>query len=72
MVHLSLYYNRFIRASHYRYQYSTRGSIEAIEGKWWTRKRLGDYLPIVNKEMLKPVIERQGWKWYNNKRTNKS
>lgn len=56
---------RYVRAVHYRYQYTEMGSEAAERGEWWIRKLLHKpYLPIVGKQQLRPVIEAQGWHWY--------
>ena len=59
---------RFVRALHYRYEYTKLGSPEASQGHWWKRSLIGQYLPIVSSRELKPVIETQGWKWYTKKK----
>jgi len=53
--------NRFIRARHYLYHYTTPGSKEAINGQWWRRELIGDYLPIVTLHSLYPILKEQGW-----------
>jgi hypothetical protein len=56
---------KYVRAVHYRYQYTELGSEAAGRGEWWTRRLLHKpYLPIVAEEQLRPVIEAQGWHWY--------
>ncbi|XP_064466126.1 lipase maturation factor 1-like [Ornithodoros turicata] len=52
---------KFIRAEHYRYRYARFGSPEARVGQWWTRERVGNYMPPVSIETLKPVMEKFGW-----------
>lgn len=64
MLHLSSPFFRFVRALHYRYEYTKLGSKEAASGQWWTRRLIGEYLPIVSEANLRKVIENQGWKWY--------
>lgn len=59
---------RFVRALHYRYQYTKLGSPEAERGHWWKRSLIGQYLPIVSSRQLRPVVESQGWKWYTKKK----
>uniref|UniRef100_S4RSS2 Lipase maturation factor n=1 Tax=Petromyzon marinus TaxID=7757 RepID=S4RSS2_PETMA len=39
---------RWIRAQHFRYQFSEPGSARASAGHWWQRKLLDRYLPPVN------------------------
>lgn len=56
---------KYIRASLYRYEFTKIGSPEAKAGKWWKRRKIGEYIPIVSEQNLRPVIEQQGWMWYN-------
>ena len=61
-----------MRALHYQYQYTEVGSEAAAKGEWWSRKLIGQlYMPIVSAEQLRPVIEAQGWKWYEPDQTLK-
>jgi len=53
---------RFIRGEHYEYTYTKFDSIEASNGYWWNRKRIGTYFPIVDLKTLRSVLEQQGWK----------
>ncbi|XP_038064313.1 lipase maturation factor 1-like [Patiria miniata] len=52
---------RFVRALHYRYQYTKIGSKQSQEGAWWTRKFLKSYLPPVSLESLESYIRSQSW-----------
>jgi len=52
---------KFIRAVHYKYKFAGLGSKAAKEGKWWTRKRMGEYLPVVDREMLISIYNQFGW-----------
>ena len=61
----SAHTNRFVRALHYRYRFTKLGSPEASQGQWWSRERIGQYLPIVSTHQLRPVIESQDWRWYS-------
>ena len=56
--------HRYIRALHYRYEYTKIGSKEAGRGQWWKRKLIGQYLPPLSAKQVKPVLREQGWKWY--------
>ena len=57
-----LYYAfRFVRAQHYRYQYTEIGSKQAQEGAWWKRRLIGSYLPEVSLESLESYIKSQSW-----------
>uniref|UniRef100_A0A8C4NAC1 Lipase maturation factor n=1 Tax=Eptatretus burgeri TaxID=7764 RepID=A0A8C4NAC1_EPTBU len=47
---------RWVRAEHFRYQFSQPGRRNAATGKWWIRKRIGGYLPPVNLETLAPYF----------------
>ncbi|XP_022092556.1 lipase maturation factor 1-like [Acanthaster planci] len=52
---------RFVRALHYRYQYTKIGSQQSQEGAWWSRKFLRSYLPPVSLESLEGYIKSQSW-----------
>ncbi|XP_054763837.2 lipase maturation factor 1-like [Lytechinus pictus] len=52
---------RYIRVEHYRYEYTTIGSKEALDGKWWNRKRIGPYMPPVSLESLENYFVQQSW-----------
>jgi hypothetical protein len=51
---------RYIRASLYRYRFAKP---ENKEGLWWTRERLGDWVPAlsVNDPRLTEFLSREGW-----------
>lgn len=53
---------KFIRAEHYRYQYTKIGSPEARDGAWWTRKYSGSYMPSISLETIAPVMREMGWR----------
>jgi hypothetical protein len=53
---------KFVRASHYRYKFAPMDSKAAAQGSWWTRKKVGEYLPAVNKAMLKSIYDQFGWR----------
>jgi hypothetical protein len=57
----------YVRALHYRYKYTKIGSRAAKEGKWWTRRRIGIYIPIIDKKALDPIMKQQNWKWFSKK-----
>ena len=58
--------NRYIRARHYRYEFTEVGSVEALRGNWWRRELLGElYIPVVAEEHLRPYVEDLGFKWYS-------
>jgi len=38
---------------------ATKGSNS--HGMWWTRKKVGEYIPPVNKGSLEPIATQQGW-----------
>ena len=50
-----------MRADHYRYWYTTAGSEQARNGKWWERRKLGHYLQPVDVRSLTPFLQQQGW-----------
>ena len=52
---------RYIRAQHFEYEFTKVGSPIA-NTQWWTRKLIGEYLPIVDANTLKPFLRNQGWK----------
>ena len=45
-----------------QYIFTRVGSKAAKKGRWWSRKVLGEYVPPVNLEMLRPVYQQFGWK----------
>ena len=53
---------RFIRASYYRYEFTTRAERKA-SGRWWNRTRLGDYLPVLSldRPALQRYLRSYGW-----------
>jgi len=53
---------KFVRARHYKYTFTKIGGTSANSGKWWNRKLIGEYVPIVNLGMLSPVYQQFGWK----------
>ena len=59
---------RFVRALHYKYEYTKIGSDDASKGHWWRRKLIGEYLTIVDKKSLEKFMSQQGWKWYSRKK----
>ncbi|CAM9913273.1 unnamed protein product [Lampetra planeri] len=52
---------RWIRAQHFRYQFSEPGSARASAGHWWQRKLLDRYLPPVNLDSLAAFFRAQEW-----------
>ena len=64
LTHHTLTPHRYVRALHYRYEYTKIGSKEAGRGHWWKRKLIGQYLPPLSAKQVKPVLREQGWKWY--------
>ncbi|KAF6034961.1 LMF1 [Bugula neritina] len=51
---------KYIRLEHYRYEYSTFNSKEY--GKtWWTRRKMGSYMPPVSLHSLQPYLQQMGW-----------
>ena len=50
---------RWIRASYYRYEFARRG-----EPGWWTRTRLGNWLPPLSAEVpqLRRVAAERDWR----------
>lgn len=52
---------KFIRMEHYRYKFSKIGSEAAKKGHWWTRKKIGEYMPAVNYEQLRPILKNFEW-----------
>eukprot|EP00112_Aurelia_sp_Birch-Aquarium-sp1_P001317 Seg1139.5 transcript_id=Seg1139.5/GoldUCD/mRNA.D3Y31 product="Lipase maturation factor 1" protein_id=Seg1139.5/GoldUCD/D3Y31 len=53
---------RFIRGEHYLYEFTKIGSKEAKNGQWWTRKRIGEYFPVVDLKSLKSYLLANDWK----------
>lgn len=52
---------RFIRLEHYSYKFTKLGSDKANKGHWWTRRRVGSYLPPVDYKSLKPILKQFNW-----------
>jgi hypothetical protein len=50
---------RFVRAELYRYEFAKPGS-----GAWWTRKRVGEWLPPLSKDdpRLSQFLKMNGWR----------
>ncbi|CAH1784987.1 unnamed protein product, partial [Owenia fusiformis] len=53
---------KFIRAEHFRYQFTKIGSKAAQKGQWWKRKHIGNYLPPLSLDSLKDYIKQKHWK----------
>lgn len=53
---------RYVRAVHYRYEFTKIGSFEGSRGEWWKRKKIGLYLPVISQNSLKAIMKEQGWK----------
>jgi hypothetical protein len=51
---------RFVRATLYRYAFAPPGN---PQGAWWTRERLGEWLPPLSTEnpRLRAYLEEEGW-----------
>jgi hypothetical protein len=51
---------RFVRASYYRYRFAPPGD---PSGAWWTRERLGDWIPPLSADdpRLREFLEAYGW-----------
>jgi len=54
-----------IRARHFTYKYTKLGGRRSSQGQWWTRKLLGEYIPVVDLEMLAGVYQQFGWQMKN-------
>ena len=52
---------RLVRARHYRYQFTAAAGAAAGRGGWWERRLLGEYTPVLDREILKPVYKQFGW-----------
>ena len=52
----------FVRAKHYKYEFSKPEGRDAIQGKWWKRKYFDDYLQPVNKYSVQRMYRAFGWK----------
>jgi hypothetical protein len=52
---------RFVRARYYRYQFTRRGD---ASGAWWSRSRVGEYLPPLSLDdpRLVEFLREQGWR----------
>ena len=53
---------KFIRARHFKYNFSNIGSEEAQKGQWWTRVYIKDYMPILDLKSVQPYLNHFGWK----------
>ena len=55
---------KFIRAKHYKYNFIKFGKSRAASGYWWTRKLIGNYLPVMDIKAIKKIVEQWqfGWK----------
>jgi len=53
---------KFIRAQHFKYAFTKPASKAAMEGKWWNRKVIGEYIPALDLESLKGIYKQFGWK----------
>jgi hypothetical protein len=51
---------RYIRLDHYTYKY-TRLGINSTQHGWWTRRRIGEYMPPVNVHMLANIVHQFKW-----------
>jgi hypothetical protein len=51
---------RFIRAVLYRYQFAKPGN---LQGLWWTRERIGDWMPVLSADdpQLVKFLRYEGW-----------
>lgn len=61
---------RFVRALHYEYKFTRAGDPDARAGRWWTRRYRGQYLPPVDKGILRDAYTKFGWKWKKLKTKN--
>ncbi|XP_052770478.1 lipase maturation factor 1-like [Mya arenaria] len=48
---------RYIRVQHYSYKFTKIGSKDAQQGRWWKRRKIGEYLQPVSLESLKPYLD---------------
>ena len=53
--------SRYIRAEHYLYEFTKIGSKEAKSGQWWTRKRIGEYFPVIDLQSVAAYLKENGW-----------
>ena len=49
----------------FQYKYTKLGGRRSSQGQWWTRKLLGEYIPVVDLEMLAGVYQQFGWQMKN-------
>ncbi len=52
---------RWIRAEHYRYEFTKFGSRAAKGGAWWERRKIGSYMPPVSLDNLQQYLKSMGW-----------
>ena len=53
---------KFIRARHFKYNFSKISSEEAQKGQWWTRVYIKDYMPTFDLHSVQPYLNHFGWK----------
>jgi len=56
-----------IRARHFKYKFTKLGGKTSSQGHWWQRKLIGDYIPIIDIEILAGVYQQFGWKMKDDK-----
>jgi len=52
---------RYVRARHYKYTFTKSGGKSSRQGKWWSRRLIGEYVPHVSLDMLNQVYQQYGW-----------
>lgn len=52
---------KFVVAAQFRYSFAQTGGHDALNGQWWSREYIGEYVPAVNYESLQPAYQHMGW-----------
>lgn len=51
------YFFSYLRVQHYSYKYTKIGSKDAIAGRWWKRRLIGQYMPPISLESIKDIMK---------------
>jgi hypothetical protein len=53
---------KWVRAEHYKYAFTKLGSKAAKNGAWWSRHRIGPYMPPLSLDTVQNYAKSMGWK----------
>ncbi|KAL4231529.1 Lipase maturation factor 1 [Mactra antiquata] len=48
---------QYVRVQHYNYKYTKIGSVDAMSGRWWKRRLIGDYMPPISLDSIKDIMK---------------